>query len=85
MFTDKMHTSSFAKNYIKRASLYVAHKNYRDLSTKLLDKFLYYMLGGYVSGELLDKLVTLKASAFLDSKVGRIGFSRIKNFLGKMS
>lgn len=67
------------------ASLYVAHKNYRDLSAKLLDKFLHYMLGGYVSGELLDKLVTLKANAFLDPKVGKRGFSRIKNFLGKMS
>ena len=41
-------------------SLYIADRNYRDKSSGLLNKFLYYLLRGHVNGDLLDKLLLLK-------------------------
>lgn len=49
------------------ASLYVMDKRYRDLSANLLNKFLFYLLRGEVNGELLEKLVRLKAIYALET------------------
>lgn len=35
-------------------------KKYKDLSFHTMEKFVYYLLQGYVNGELLDKLIRLK-------------------------
>lgn len=64
------------------SSLYVNHKDYRENSGNLLEKFLHYMLNGYVSGELLDKLIVTKVEAFLKEKT--YGILRAKNFFSKI-
>jgi len=60
------------------ASLYSAHKDFRDTSANLLSKFLQYFLNGYVSGEILTKLLTLKIEAMFQQKAG--GFLRSSSF-----
>jgi len=64
------------------SSLYTFHKDYRDLSASLLEKFLHHLLDGYVSGELLNKLVMIKTEAFIKEKRG--GISRAKSFFSKI-
>jgi len=49
-------------------STYVRNEQYRELSSSLLNKFLYYFLNGYVNGELLNKLINLKVSYELKQK-----------------
>jgi hypothetical protein len=49
-------------------STYVRNEQYRELSSSLLNKFLYHFLNGYVNGELLNKLINLKISYELKQK-----------------
>ncbi|HGE73015.1 TPA: hypothetical protein ENX78_19430 [Candidatus Poribacteria bacterium] len=65
------------------SSLYVYHKDYREVSGSLLGKFLHYLLNGYVHGELLDRLITTKTEAFLKEKT--YGVLRAKNFFSKIT
>jgi len=44
------------------SSTYIRDKKYKDKSESLLDKFLFYLLNGYLNGELLYKLIQLKVS-----------------------
>ncbi|MEM5847326.1 MAG: hypothetical protein QXE97_04540 [Candidatus Aenigmatarchaeota archaeon] len=67
-------------------STYIPDKQYRELSSSLLNKFLYYFLNGYVNGELLDKLINLKISYELKEKTRKVyGFSKAKEFFSKLS
>lgn len=67
-------------------STYVSDKQYRKLSSSLLNKFLYYFLNGHVNGELLDKLITLKISYELKQKRRKVyGFGEAKKFFSKLS
>lgn len=67
-------------------STYVSDKDYRELSSSLLNKFLYYFLNGYVNGELLSKLINLKISYELKKKTKQIyGFSNASRFFSELS
>ncbi|MEM5882487.1 MAG: hypothetical protein QXS69_03440 [Candidatus Aenigmatarchaeota archaeon] len=67
-------------------STYVSDKDYRELSSSLLNKFLYYFLNGYVNGELLSKLINLKISYELKKKTKQIyGFSNARRFFSELS
>jgi len=67
-------------------SNYVSDKQYRKLSSSLLNKFLYYFLNGYVNGELLNKLINTKISYELKKKSKRIyGFAKPKQFFTRIS
>lgn len=67
-------------------SMYITDKNYRDLSSDLLDKFLYYFMEGYVNGELLDKMTILKLEYELKKKNEKIySISYAKEFFEKLS
>ncbi len=64
-------------------SFYIGEKRYREKSIGLLDKFVHYLLHGYVSGELLSQLVELKISY----EVGReknYGIFGSKDFFSKL-
>lgn len=60
-------------------SMYIADKQYRELSSSLLNKFLYYFLNGYVNGELLSKLINLKIAYEIKQKQPH-GFIKPKEF-----
>lgn len=65
-------------------SNYIPDKQYRKLSSSLLNKFLYYFLNGYVNGELLNKLVNTKISYELkrgSTKEVRRGTKQIYGFV----
>jgi len=65
-------------------SFYILDKDYREYSTKLLDKFLYYFMQGYVNGELLSRLIGLKIN-YEFKKGGRIyGIRSAKQFFSKL-
>jgi len=64
------------------SSLYT--REYRDISSSLLNKFLYYLLQGSVNGELLEKLTSLKTEYVLSAK-RQIGIVHAKNFFSKIS
>jgi len=64
-------------------SLYIPHRNYREASSKFLEKFLYYFLNGYVNGELLSRLVTMKTEAYING-YARNGFVHAKSFFSKI-
>lgn len=53
------------------SSLYVSHKNYRRISDPMANKFIYYLLRGYVNGELLTDMINLKMKYELKEKRGR--------------
>ncbi|MEM2260643.1 MAG: hypothetical protein QXO40_02805 [Candidatus Aenigmatarchaeota archaeon] len=65
-------------------SLYIADKQYRELSSSLLNKFLYYFLNGYVNGELLSKLINLKIAYEVKQK-RPYGFIKPKEFFVALS
>ena len=67
-------------------STYVSDKQYRKISSSLLNKFLYYFLNGYVSGELLNKLINLKVSYELKKQKSKQmhGFINAKQFFSKL-
>ena len=50
------------------SSLYVNHKDYREMSEKLMNKFIYYLLRGYVNGELLVDMINFKTRFELKEK-----------------
>jgi len=52
------------------SSIYVRHKDYRKISEKMMDKFVYYLLRGYISGELLVNLINLKIKYELKERKG---------------
>ncbi|MEM5781911.1 MAG: hypothetical protein QXD43_01790 [Candidatus Aenigmatarchaeota archaeon] len=65
-------------------SMYIKDRQYRELSSSLLNKFLYYFLNGYVNGELLNKLINLKIAYEIKQK--RLhGFSKPKKFFENLS
>jgi hypothetical protein len=67
-------------------STYVSDKQYRELSTSLLNKFLYYFLNGYVNGELLNKLVNTKIYYELGKRSkGIYGFVKSREFFTRIS
>ncbi len=51
-------------------STYVSGKKYGDKSRSLIDKFLFYFLNGYVNGEIIDNMITMKISYELSKKRG---------------
>lgn len=53
-------------------SLCIADKDYREKSSKLLNKLLYYMLQGYINGELLSRTIELKDGYELKKKNKRV-------------
>lgn len=61
-------------------SLYIADKNYRDKSSGLLNKFLYYLLRGHVNGNLLDKLLLLKIDYELSPRQKGKGFGVLDTY-----
>jgi hypothetical protein len=66
-------------------SFYIWDKNYRDLSIDLLDKFIYYFLDGYINGEVLDKLMTLKLQYELNKDKNKVyGISAARDFFKKL-
>ncbi len=69
------------------SSLFTVGENnkYRDKSSHLLDKFLFYLLHGYVNGELLVKLIELRIVNELSKKEGRIyGFRSADYFFDRL-
>lgn len=58
------------------SSLYVIHRQYREFSAGLLNKFLYYLLHGEVNGELLEKLIRLKVGVMEAGEVRPISEAR---------
>lgn len=50
------------------SSLYIHDKKYRDRCGDLINKFTYYLLNGYVNGELLSNLINIKTSYSLKEK-----------------
>ena len=64
------------------SSLYINHKDYREISSSLIDKFIYYLLRGYVNGELLINMINLKIKYELEKGDKRINpISGINRFL----
>ncbi|MBS7657987.1 hypothetical protein KEJ20_02370 [Candidatus Bathyarchaeota archaeon] len=64
-------------------STYITDMQYRELSSSLLNKFLYYFLNGYVNGELLNKLINLKIHYELKRKPV-YGFIKPKEFFAEL-
>jgi CRISPR/Cas system-associated endonuclease/helicase Cas3 len=66
-------------------SLYIADKDYKEKSAKLLNKFLYYMFEGEVNGELLSEAIEMKTTYELKKKDERIyGLSNASKFFSKL-
>jgi len=64
-------------------SLYITKKDYKEESANLLNKLLYYLLQGYVNGELLSKAIDLKISYELkENKI--YGVSRASQFFSRI-
>ncbi len=69
------------------SSLFTIGENskYRDKSSHLMDKFLYYLIHGYVNGELLVKLIELKITNEFSKKEGPIyGFRSADYFFDRL-
>ncbi len=67
-------------------SLYIADKDYKEKSAKLLNKFLYYLFEGHINGELLSDAIELKTSYGLKKKDKRIyGFLSASKFFLNIS
>jgi len=54
-------------------SFYIQDKKYRETTCGLLNKFLYYFLLGHINGEILSKLVEIKAAYELKEAKKRKG------------
>jgi len=67
-------------------SLYIRDEDYVEQSTNLMDKFVYYLLNGYINGELLDKMILLKIKYELSKPPGEAiyGVRRAREFFGKL-
>jgi hypothetical protein len=64
-------------------SFYIKEKKYKKKSIGLLDKFVYYLLRDHVNGELLSRLVELKAS--YETREGKTyGIFGSKEFFSKL-
>jgi len=64
------------------SSIYVRHKDYREISEKMMDKFIYYLLRGSISGELLVNLVNLKVKYELKERKGSpYPIQKVREFL----
>jgi|YelNatPaOPRAMG01_1025707.scaffolds.fasta_scaffold13835_2 hypothetical protein len=66
------------------SSIYVTHKNYRKVADPLMNKFIYYLLRGYVNGELLGDIVNLKIKYELKENIRPFPIQRVNEFLAKL-
>jgi hypothetical protein len=66
------------------SSIYVNHKNYREVADPLMNKFIYYLLRGYVNGELLCDIVNLKIKYELKENLRPFPIQRANEFLAKI-
>jgi hypothetical protein len=71
------------------SSLYISDRDYCDISSSLLEKFVHQLLSGHISGEILDKLITLKTTYCITEKERKrkktVGsFSRAKKFFANL-
>jgi hypothetical protein len=66
------------------SSIYVNHKNYRKVADPLMNKFFYYLLRGYVNGELLGDIVNLKIKYELKENKRPFPIQRANEFLAKL-
>lgn len=66
-------------------SLYIADKDYKEKSAKLLNKFLYYMLEGKINGELLSNAIEMKTTYELKKKDEKVyGLLYASKFFAKL-
>ncbi|MEM3573143.1 MAG: hypothetical protein QXE05_03790 [Nitrososphaeria archaeon] len=67
------------------SSLYITHENYRELSERTLDKFIYYLMRGYVNGELLTEAINLKIKyEFKEGAKKPYPIRGVRNFMRKI-
>jgi len=67
------------------SSLYVRHKDYQKIADKTMNKFIYYLLRGYVNGELLVNLINIKTKYELKEKKRRpYPIRKVREFLRKI-
>jgi hypothetical protein len=67
------------------SSLYVTHKDYRKTADQVMNKFIYYLLKGYVNGELLVDLVNLKIKYEFKERKGKPhAIRKPRDFFGKI-
>lgn len=66
------------------SSIYVNHKNYRKVADPLMNKFIYYLLRGYVNGELLADIINLKIKYELKENERPFPIQRVNEFLAKL-
>ena len=64
------------------SSIYVRHEDYQEISEKMVNKFIYYLLRGNVSGELLVNLINLKVKYELRERKGHpYPIQKVREFL----
>lgn len=54
------------------SSLYITDRNYQEISDSLMNKFIYYLLRGYINGELLTNIINIKVRYELKERKRRI-------------
>ncbi len=65
-------------------SFYTTDKNYKEESSGIINKFLYYFLQNHINGEILSKLVELKINYEIKRKGKIYGISNAKQFFSKL-
>lgn len=65
-------------------SFYTPDKNYKEESSGIINKFLYYFLQNHINGESLSKLIELKINYEIKRKGKIYGISNAKQFFSKL-
>lgn len=85
-YTDFINDNKPIELLLFLSSLYITHEDYRELSERTLDKFIYYLMRGYVNGELLTEAINLKVKYELKEIVGKpFPIREARNFMRKIS
>jgi hypothetical protein len=67
------------------SSLYVTDKDYQKISDAVMNKFIYYLLRGYINGELLTDIISIKIRYELkDKKRGIYPIQRVREILRRV-